>query len=75
MKKIILFICLACLSGCKEKPRKTDTTEPEKRLSEIEFGRLSIYKDAETGCEYIASNYGGVTPVLKADGTPKCGFK
>ncbi|MGD7047013.1 hypothetical protein FZC83_02095 [Rossellomorea marisflavi] len=36
---------------------------------------LSVSKDSETGCKYLILEWdkrGGITPLLKSDGTPDC---
>lgn len=39
----------------------------------LERSAASTCRDRETGCEYVWSSGGGITPRLRADGTPWCG--
>lgn len=43
-----------------------DTDGPEKRSG------MALYRDYGTGCEYLASPWGGLTPRLDADGRHIC---
>lgn len=50
---------------------KRDTTDPTNGRS-----GLTLYRDAETGCEYLKVGLlGGATPRLDATGKPKCGLE
>lgn len=33
---------------------------------------MALHRDAETGCEYLASPWGGITPRLRASGDHMC---
>lgn len=43
-----------------------DSTDGEDRSG------LKILKDAQSGCEYLTSQYGGLTPRLDSDHEPIC---
>jgi hypothetical protein len=70
LKKGIAVLSVLLLSACG-----TVEASKESRFTETD-GYLDITTDKETGCKYLIStehNFGGgITPLLKSDGTPDC---
>ena len=58
---VILFVNLWRGSG------SDDTDDPNGRRS-----NLMIYTDHRTGCQYLGTVLGGITPRLDRDGKPVC---
>lgn len=75
---VSLLSALLLLSACAEEDTTTRTyvEEPEEERGFSEYDRkLHITEDSGTGCKYIVyswSDQGGITPLLKANGTPDC---
>lgn len=70
MKKIyILLIILLLVSACSS----TEASREERFT--VNDKALYITTDKETGCKYLLFDWnrvGGITPLLKSDGTPDC---
>lgn len=78
MKKIVLIaMATLLLSACNSDDTTSSDKQKDERFSSYSGSTLSITQDSESGCRYIIyshkSNKGGITPLLKADGTPDCG--
>lgn len=64
-------------SSDNEEPVEAVAAEPATEI--INIGNcgadnlLCVHEDAETGCHYVRSYHGGVTPRLRADGSVWCG--
>ncbi|MEB9975435.1 DUF6440 family protein [Bacillus cereus] len=89
MKKLIGIILFGTiiLSACEnlntETSKKTNAKETLGRLEvlgtdnvvEGPSGEITIFKDKETGCQYMHTGAAGgpmITPVLNQDGKPYC---
>jgi uncharacterized protein YceK len=77
MKKVIVFF-LILLVGCSS---ANIEAEQNKRFNQVyNQDTLMIFQDEETGCRYLifmdyisnGAGAGGMTPLLKSDGTPDC---
>ena len=75
MKKIMLLLVVLVLSACSlQVEGEGKGNERFSTTSTNEFG-LYIVKDKETNCKYLEyseDRKGGITPLLKSDGTPDC---
>jgi len=82
MRRLIPLIVFA-LAGCNRvennpngpQPQPVDKTLPQTIQTvwgNNDIQDISIFRDNETGCEYLASWRGGITPRLGADGNPAC---
>lgn len=80
----IVALLVAC--GAEETPEEAEKVEQEREKAvegyeeaRERFGKmtdLNIEQDSATGCKYVVNNQyrqGGMTVLLKADGTPDCG--
>jgi hypothetical protein len=72
MKKLLIvgstLILLAACSSAQASKKERFTSGYD--------NRLNISTDTKTGCKYLIfdwSHQGGITPLLKSDGTPDCG--
>lgn len=68
---LLSIILVGCMGGGRVKE-----AQAESRYDRLYNDNLEISTDNETGCKYIAYlgyNRGGITPLLKIDGTPDCG--
>jgi len=63
MKTALFFLVL--LAGCAK-----DDSDPPDGIS-----GMVVYHDHLTGCEYLASGHGGITPRLDANGKQVCRVK
>ncbi|WP_268795702.1 DUF6440 family protein [Sphingomonas sp. Leaf25] len=84
MMRAALALCLltSLLAGCdkfdssRSVPDNTATTEAEVLRRSTGNERVRVWRDPETGCQYLAlgrRRTGSLTPRLKADGRPMCG--
>lgn len=63
------LIAVTLLLGSCGLPGDNDTVYTEGMGN----GRVVIFTDRETGCQYIVHNIsGGITPRMNADGTQRC---
>lgn len=74
---IAVCMGLTYLNDDSEGPEESVAhTEPAAEIINIGNCRadnlLCIHKDVETGCHYVRSYHGGVTPRLRADGSAWC---
>ena len=75
MKKFLLIVTLILaltLSGCNKYDIRTESSDY--RLTIVySDGYTTIYKDNNTGVQYIRSYDAGICVMLNADGTPYTG--
>lgn len=65
------------LTGCSTASTGSQESQDKKRFNNYNQD-LIITTDNKSGCKYIifsGYNEGGITPLLKADGTPDCESK
>ena len=76
MKKIITILLLAimalCLTGCGGKSREVSQEEAENRRISCIYSDavITVYRDNETGVQYLSRYNGGTCVMVKPDGTP-----
>lgn len=74
---MIISLTLGAL-GCEPTTEDERREYDEKRSYEKERfndNKIHIVEDSKTGCKYIkyvGDSKGGITPLLKSDGTPSC---
>lgn len=71
---LFALIAILLLFGCAAEPAELSEREVEKER--FDDSHYSIIEDSETGCRYLefnGINNGGVTVLMKSDGTPDCG--
>lgn len=67
MRVALCAFALLALAGCW-RPGDNDTVRTDRGGS----GRITIFTDQETGCQYLAHNFGSITPRLDRDGSIMC---
>lgn len=77
MKKLLLLsvltLSITALAGCGT---DKNASKKDNRFADAGFfsNDIEIVTDQETGCKYASKGAtGGITPLLKTDGTPDCG--
>lgn len=70
---LVFFAVLVLLTGCARQPQQieaveTDTSGPRGGITEDLSGRVWVYTDPETGCEYLTRTGGGITPRMEDKG-------
>lgn len=73
---VALFLALT-LSACSTSDLKEIAKPANYRIVDSEQGDYRIATDQKTGCRYlvfdsISHEAGGITPLLKSNGTPDC---
>lgn len=67
MRRACAISVLLAVAACSE------VSDHRAVSTEERFGYLLWQADPETGCQYIVTKTGGITPRLGADGRPICG--
>lgn len=65
----IFLATMIAVTGCAQRPAPVrDTSEPRGGITEYLEGAVWVYQDPDTGCEYLVTSKGGITPRMKDTG-------
>lgn len=74
MKKVLIVLFISVFATACNTTESGKETSEEDRFTKNSHA-LYVTTDKETRCKYLVfdwSNKGGITPLLKSDGTPDC---
>lgn len=64
---VVVFVAvLIVITGCARQPvQAEDTSSPRGGIEEHSGAGVRVYQDPDTGCEYLITSRGGITPRME----------